>query len=100
MPNLVSPIPPLKIPGKDYRQEDFIQLVRQITNIFNILRTQGDIIGTELRLTACPRSGYGLPPGGVYADENNHLILVEGDEAFSAPFTIMVTLIPPTVTTF
>ena len=99
MPNLLSAPPQLKIPGAQYSQADMRILVNQINQIVQILLAQGAIIGTELRLTDCPNTGYGLRPGSVYADGDSHLVIVRGDEAFAPIFNLTVTINSPTVTT-
>lgn len=99
MPNALSPLVTLKLPGEKYNPAEMRQLVSQIQSLIGILSAQGAIIGTELRLTDCPNTGYGLPPGSVYADGDNHLIIVRGDEAFAPIFTSLVTFTPPTVST-
>lgn len=99
MANKLSPISPLKIPPGEYTREDFNQLVRTINLVIANLNINGDMIGTTLRITDCPETGYGLKAGGVYVDTSQNMLkIVMGNEAFTPIAFIRVTARPVTVT--
>ena len=99
MPNKLAPITPLKIPPREYTREDFNQLVRTLNQVIETLKVNGDMIGTTLRITDCPETGYGLKAGGVYIDTSTSALkIVMGHEAFTPIMSIRVTARPVTVT--
>ncbi len=99
MANKLTPITPLKIPPREYTREDFNQLVRTLNQVIETLKVNGDMIGTTLRITDCPETGYGLKAGGVYVDTSQNVLkLVMGSEAFTPIMSIRITARPVTVT--
>lgn len=84
--NLRRPLPPLKIPPRDYRIEDFQQVVRFVNELLNNINNPGDIVGSSLQFINLAENGYNLPTGGVYVDANGFLKMVRENEVFAPSF--------------
>lgn len=90
--NLKRPLPPLKIPPRDYSTEDFQQVVRFVNELLSNINNPGDIVASSLQFINIAENGYGLPVGGVYVDANNFLKMVRENEAFAPSFDARVVL--------
>lgn len=103
--NLKVKIAALPIPPGDYKKEDFNQMVRKLNQLIDNVFNPGDLVATTLQFVtiageiSLPASGYGLPVGGVYYDENGFLKIVRNGEAFAPSFMARVKMRPVTVTT-
>jgi len=97
--NLRRPLPPLKIPPRDYKIEDFQQVVRFVNELLNNINNPGDIVGCSLQFINLAENGYGLPVGGVYVDANGFLKMVRETDVFAPSFAARARLGTVTVTT-
>lgn len=96
--NLKRPLPPLKIPPRDYRTEDFQQVVRFVNELLSNINNPGDVVAASLQFINIVENGYGLPVGGVYVDANGFLKMVRENEAFAPSFDARAVLGVVTVT--
>lgn len=90
--NLRRPIQPLKIPPREYKKEDFNDLVRSFNELVQNVFNPGAIVCSSLQVNPITYTGYGLPVGGVYADANGFLKVVLEGEAIAPSFVIRVRL--------
>ena len=97
--NRNTPIQTLPKPPSEYDQAYFDSLVRNLgIHIYN-QRIPGELVGSALMLLQCPRSGYGLRDGMVWADGDGLLRIVLPGQIFAPSNKIKIKLGTVTVTT-
>ena len=104
--NWKSKVSALPIPAGEYKREDFNQIIRKLNQILECIYNQGDLVGCSLTFVigrdgevTLALSGYGIPIGGVYGDENGFLKYVLATDVFAPSFTVRTSLREVTVTT-
>jgi len=97
--NRNTPIQTLPKPPKEYDQTYFNSLIKNLgIHIYN-QRIPGEMVGSSVMLLQCPRSGYGLQDGMVWADGDGVLKIVLQGQVFAPSNTIKIKLGTVTVTT-
>jgi hypothetical protein len=97
--NRKTPIQTLPKPPQEYDPLYFDALIRNIgIHIWN-MQVPGEVVGSSLMLLQCPRSGYGLRNGMVWADGDGVLRIVLPDQVFAPSNAIKIKLGTVTVTT-
>lgn len=97
--NRNTPIQTLPKPPAQYDQLYFDSLIRNLgIHIYN-QRVPGELVGASIMLLQCPRSGYGLRDGMVWADGDGVLKVVLPNQVFAPSNRIRIKLGTVTVTT-
>jgi len=97
--NRNTPIQTLPKPPSEYDQTYFDSLIKNLgIHIFN-QRIPGEMVGASIMLLQCPRSGYGLRDGMVWADGDGVQKIVLQGQVFAPSNTIKIKLGTVTVTT-
>lgn len=105
--NLKSKINPVDIQQRDYTRDDLNKALQIVNELIKNVFTPGELVASSLQFVLLPRndvlslasSGYGLPYGGVYHDENGFLKIVRSKDVFAPSFTARVAMGTVTVTT-
>jgi hypothetical protein len=97
--NRNTPIQTLPKPPSQYDQTYFDSLIKNLgIHIYN-QRIPGEMVGASIMLLQCPRSGYGLREGMVWADGDGVLKIVLQGQVFAPSNTLKIKLGTVTVTT-
>jgi hypothetical protein len=97
--NRNTPIQTLPKPPSQYDQTYFDSLIKNLgIHIYN-QRIPGEMVGASIMLLQCPRSGYGLREGLVWADGDGVLKIVLQGQVFAPSNTLKIKLGTVTVTT-
>lgn len=103
--NLKSKVRQADILQRDYSREDLNKAFRILNDLIENVFNPGDLVASSLQfvpingVTTLAPSGYGLPIGGVYYDDNGFLKIVRPSDIFAPSFTTRVKLGTVTVTT-
>lgn len=97
--NRNTPLQVLPKPPSEYKQEYFDSLIKNLGIFIYGQRVPGELVGSSIMLLRCPRSGYGLRDGMVWADGDGVLKIVLPGQVFAPSNTINIKLGTVTVTT-